>query len=295
MHQNDHMHDTLISASELNSLLRTGPAPWVMDCSFDLNDPLAGQKQFEEAHIPGAMHAHLDRHLSDKYHPAGAQAGRHPLPSPAHFENWLQSTGLAHGQQVVVYDRQGANYCGRLWWMLKWSGHAAVAVLDGGLQAWQAEGFPVESGPGALANTPASEPFRRQAPLVASVSTADIASRLGAPDLTIIDARAAPRFRGDVEPLDPVAGHIPGALNRPFPLNLDANGRFKASTQLRQEFEALLAGREPSSVVHHCGSGVSAVPNLLAMAIAGMGLTALYPGSWSAWCNTPETPIARSQ
>ena len=125
-------------------------------------------------------------------------------------------------------------------------------------------------------------------------TTADIAARLGAPDLTVIDARATPRFRGEVEPLDPVAGHIPGALNRPFALNLDGQGRFKPAALLRQEFEDLLAGRDPTSVVHHCGSGVSALPNLLAMAVAGLGTTALYPGSWSAWCNTPGSPIAKS-
>lgn len=288
------MHDTLISASELAALIRSAQKPLIFDCSFELSDANAGLAQFEQAHIPGAVHAHLDQHLSDKSHPEGARAGRHPLPPLDRFESWLQSTGLAHGQQAVVYDRQGANYCGRLWWMLKWSGHMAVAVLDGGLQAWQAEGQPVEHGPDTAPRAAADEPFRLQASLAPSVNTADIASRLGAPDLTIIDARATPRFRGEVEPLDPVAGHIPGVLNRPFAQNLGANGKFKPAAQLREEFETLLAGRAPSSVVHHCGSGVSALPNLLAMAVAGMGMTKLYPGSWSAWCNTPGTVRAKS-
>ena len=288
------MHATLISTQELASLIQCGPAPFVFDCSFELTDASAGPAQYQQAHIPGAAYAHLDQHLSDKRHPEGVRAGRHPLPAPSTIEAWLQQTGLAHGQQVVVYDRQGANYCGRLWWMLKWCGHEAVAVLDGGLQAWQAAGLPTESGASDQQRSPAAEPFRLQTPLVTALDTAQIAAKLGGADLTVIDARATPRFRGEVEPLDPVAGHIPGALNRPFASNLDAQGRFKPAAQLREEFEALLAGRDPAGVVHQCGSGVSALPNLLAMAVAGLGTTALYPGSWSAWCNTPGTPRAQS-
>ena len=294
MHQNVRMHTTLITPYELATLLQNGPTPLIFDCSFELSDPSAGHSHYLQSHIPGARYAHLDQHLSDKQRPEGALAGRHPLPSPAVFATWLQGIGLAHGQQVVVYDRQGANYCGRMWWMLKWAGHEAVAVLDGGLQAWEAAGQPIASGSDENLNPMPSDPFRLQAPLVKAWDTANIMARLGAPDLTVIDARATPRFRGEVEPLDPVAGHIPGALNRPFGLNLDEHGRFKPAAQLRQEFETLLTGRDPSSVVHHCGSGVSALPNLLAMAVAGMGLTALYPGSWSAWCNTPGTPRAKS-
>jgi thiosulfate/3-mercaptopyruvate sulfurtransferase len=191
---------------------------------------------------------------------------------------------------VVVYDRNGVNYAGRLWWMLKWCGHEAVAVLDGGLQAWTAAGETVASGP---AHTPSPQPFALAAPAVALTDTATVHGRLGQPNQTVLDARAAPRFRGEVEPLDPIAGHVPGALNRPFATNLGEDGRFKPAATLRQEFDALLAGRDPATVVHHCGSGVSAVPNVLAMELAGLGRQALYAGSWSEWSNTPGLPVER--
>jgi thiosulfate/3-mercaptopyruvate sulfurtransferase len=288
------MYSTLISTESLRLLQQNGPQPLVFDCSFDLNDAQAGPTQFQQTHLPGAVFAHLDQDLSDKAHPDGASAGRHPLPTRESFAAWLAAMGLAKGQQVVVYDRQGANYCGRLWWMLKWCGHEAVAVLDGGLQAWLAAGLPTESGAPHPLPAPAADPFRPQASQAPMVDTAFVLARLGDPGLTIVDARAPARFRGEVEPLDPVAGHIPGALNRPFGANLGSDGRFKPAAQLRQEFDILLAGRDPASVVHHCGSGVSALPNLLAMAVAGLGTTALYPGSWSAWCNTTGTPRAKA-
>jgi thiosulfate/3-mercaptopyruvate sulfurtransferase len=216
-----------------------------------------------------------------------ASGGRHPLPSRERFAAWLSSVGFANDMQAVVYDRNGANYCGRLWWMLKWMGHEAVAVLDGGLQAWQAAGGTTSGG-----DEPArfQSNFVPQQPLVALVDTRTVAARLEKADQTLIDARAAARYRGEVEPLDPIAGHIPGALNRPFTENLGPEGKFKPAAQLRAEFEALLAGRDPATVVHHCGSGVSAVPNVLAMQIAGLGPTALYAGSWSEWSNTPGLP-----
>jgi thiosulfate/3-mercaptopyruvate sulfurtransferase len=192
--------------------------------------------------------------------------------------------------QAVVYDRQGTNYCGRLWWMLKWAGHEAVAVLDGGLQAWQAAG-------GAV--TDRTEPSHFQSnfnlgrELRSLATTRDVQKALGKPSQTLIDARGAPRFKGEVEPLDPVAGHIPGALNRPFAQNMDADGKFKPAAQLKAEFAKLLAGRDPATVVHHCGSGVSAVPNIIAMEVAGFGPTALYAGSWSEWCSDPKRPVAK--
>ena len=196
--------------------------------------------------------------------------------------------------QAVVYDRQGANYCGRLWWMLKWAGHDNVAVLDGGLQAWQAAGGAVESGP-----QPQTSPSNYAlAPALTGLATIEtVANRLGRSTgegaQTLIDARGAPRFRGEVEPLDPVAGHIPGALNRPFTENMAPDGRFKPAAQLRAEFDALLGGRDPATVVHHCGSGVSAVPNIIAMEVAGLGRTALFAGSWSEWCSDPDRPVAQ--
>lgn len=283
---------TLIDVAQLQALIASGQPLMVFDCSFDLTSPAAGEQQFEQAHIPGAVYAHLDRDLSDKTGAAdAASGGRHPLPSRETFAAWLRSVGLSADMQVVVVDRQGANYCGRLWWMLKWCGHEAVAVLDGGLQAWQAAGGSVASGPDKTSR-PTGD-FTLSPARARLVSAQQLFEQLGHPDQVVLDARATPRFRGEVEPLDPVAGHIPGALNRPFGLNLTQDGHFKSAAQLRQEFDTLLAGRDPASVVHHCGSGVSAIPNVLGMEIAGLGRAALFAGSWSEWCNTPGLPMAQ--
>jgi thiosulfate/3-mercaptopyruvate sulfurtransferase len=267
----------------------------VFDCSFELMQAGAGDAQYAQAHIPGAARADLDRHLSAAENACdAASGGRHPLPSRETFAAWLSSIGFDNTMQAVVYDRQGANYCGRLWWMLKWAGHEAVAVLDGGWQAWLASGGASASGaPDTEAAQRSASRYLLAPARTALVATETIVKQLGRPAQTLIDARSAPRYRGEVEPLDPVAGHMPGALNRPFGNNLDANGCFKPAEQLRAEFEALLAGRDPATVVHHCGSGVSAIPNLLAMEVAGLGRTALYAGSWSAWCNTPGLPCAQ--
>ena len=294
------MYTTLISAEQLKGLLSSDTRLMVFDSSFDLMQPEAGLQQYRAAHIPGAVYANLDTALSAKHGVAGAHGvvvakddgppasgGRHPLPSREKFAGWLSSVGFANDMQAVVYDRNGANFCGRLWWMLKWLGHGAVAVLDGGLQAWQAAG-------GAVTDREEASHFQSNfvagEPLATLVDTRTVASRLVQSDQTLIDARAPQRYRGEVEPLDPIAGHIPGALNRPFSENLGPDGKFKPALQLRAEFESLLEGRDPSTVVHQCGSGVSAVPNLLAMQVAGLGPTALYAGSWSEWSNTPGLP-----
>lgn len=282
------MHTTLIEATELQRLMASGPTPLVLDASFELGNPQAGKAQYAQEHIPGSLHADLDQDLSD--HDQSPSAGRHPLPSREAFAARLVAWGLNPQQQVVVLDRQGANYCGRLWWMLKWCGHEAVAVLNGGLPAWKAAGGPVTADP---TPTPSPGRFVLGNSLVRALGTTELQQALGSPGQTVIDARATPRFRGEVEPLDPVAGHIPGALNRPFADNIGPDGRFKPAAQLKQEFLQLLGGRDPAGVVHQCGSGVSALPNLLAMEVAGLGRSALYPGSWSAWCNTPGTPRAR--
>lgn len=286
---------TLISAQQLQGLMASGKPLTVFDCSFDLSSPTAGEAQCAQAHIPGAVYAHLDRDLSDKSGAGDpASGGRHPLPSREAFAAWLRSVGFSSDHQAVVVDRQGANYCGRLWWMLKWCGHEAVAVLDGGLQAWQAAGGAVVAGPDTTARSAGSSgQFELAAPRARLVTAQAVFQDLGHPGQTVLDARATPRFRGEVEPLDPVAGHIPGALNRPFVQNIGEDGRFKPAAVLRQEFETLLAGRDPATVVHHCGSGVSAIPNLLGMEIAGLGRAALFAGSWSEWCNTPGLPVAR--
>jgi thiosulfate/3-mercaptopyruvate sulfurtransferase len=286
-------YTTLISLEQLQTLQASGQASLVFDCSFDLINPNQGPTQYAEAHIPGAVYAHLDNALSAKGDPTITQAasgGRHPLPSRENFAAWLGSAGFGNDMQAVVYDRQGANYCGRLWWMLKWLGHANVAVLDGGLQAWQAAGMPLAAGAEAAR---AATSFEVKAPLVKLAHVQAVQSQLGTAKQHVLDARATPRFKGEVEPIDPVAGHIPGAMNRPFATNLGPDGRFKPAAQLRAEFEVLLGHRKSEDVVHHCGSGVSAVPNILAMEIAGLNGSALFAGSWSEWCADPQRPVAR--
>ncbi|GKS88574.1 MULTISPECIES: sulfurtransferase [unclassified Acidovorax] len=296
-------YTTLISAAELQSLIASGAPRMVFDCTFDLTQPSLGEQQYRESHIPGALYAHLDRDLSAKHGAPGAggtivateadqpaSGGRHPLPNRDRLEAWLSRIGFTNGMQAVVYDRNGANYCGRLWWMLKWAGHDAVAVLDGGLQAWTAAGGDLASG-----DEPAhfQSNFKLGEPLRQLATAADVQAALGQDRQTVIDARAPARYRGEVEPLDPVAGHIPGALNRPFSENLGPDGRFKPAAQLRAEFEALLGARAPGTVVHQCGSGVSAIPNVLAMELAGFGKTTLFAGSWSEWCSAPDRPVER--
>ncbi len=284
------MYNTLISVTQLQSLMASQQPLMVFDCSFELMQPAAGDAQYQQSHIAGAVRADLDRHLSAKGTADAASGGRHPLPARERFAAWLGSVGLRPDMQAVVYDRQGANYCGRLWWMLKWAGHEAAALLDGGLPAWLAAGGAVEAGNGQARPAVA---YPLGAPKAVLTSTQTVVGQLGRAGQTILDARGAPRFRGEVEPLDPVAGHIPGALNRPFSDNLGADGCFKPAAQLKAEFDALLGGRDPASVVHHCGSGVSALPNLIAMEVAGLGRAALYAGSWSEWCSDPSRPVAQ--
>jgi thiosulfate/3-mercaptopyruvate sulfurtransferase len=284
---------TLISAAQLQTLLSSDTPCMVFDCSCDLMKPETGPEQYRETHISRAVYAHLDNALSakgDRSITRAASGGRHPLPARDVFASWLSSVGFDNSMQAVVYDRQGANYCGRLWWMLKWLGHEKVAVLDGGFQAWQAAGGAVASG---VEEARPATVFQLGEPLVQLVDVKEVVSNLGKPGQHVVDARGAPRFKGEVEPIDPVAGHIPGALNRPFNQNIGADGRFKDAATLRAEFTALLGQRDPTGVVHHCGSGVSAVPNILAMEIAGLGRTTLFAGSWSEWCSDPSHPVAQ--
>ncbi|MGP1681993.1 MAG: sulfurtransferase [Giesbergeria sp.] len=294
----------LISAQELLALRSSDTPCMVFDCSFDLPQPSAGHAAFVQAHIPGAVYAHLDENLSALHGAPGADGsvitahaadrpmsgGRHPLPTRERFAVWLSGVGLANGMQAVVMDRNGGAYCGRLWWMLKWMGHDAVAVLDGGLAAWREAGGEVASGEEPAhfqTNFTVREPLR-------TLRTADeVQAQLGTPGQTLIDARAPERYRGEVEPLDPVAGHIPGALNRPFTQNFGPDGRFKSAELLRSEFAALLGTHGAVGVVHHCGSGVTANPNLIAMELAGYAPAALFAGSWSEWCSDPARPVAR--
>jgi len=277
-------YQTLISAQELQALLSTGPAPLLIDLSFDLAATEAGQQTFAAGHLPGAHYLHLDRDLSAA---KTGKNGRHPLPERQDFAQKMAGLGLSPGRQVVAYDAQGGMYAARLWWMLRWLGHANVAVLDGGLPVWTAQGGALSS---AAAPAQAAQ-FEPGPALVDSIDADALQASLG--QVLLIDARAPERFRGEVEPLDAQAGHIPGASNRLFKNNLQADGRFKSAALLRAEFDALLGQRQPGQVVHQCGSGVTACHNLLAMQHAGLAGAKLYPGSWSEWSADPKRHVAK--
>ena len=279
-------YTTLIDTTEL---ARHGgdPAFVVVDVRHDLAQPGYGENAYAQAHVPGAVFAHIDRDLSA---PATGRNGRHPLPTPEAAAAVFGRLGIDTTKQVVAYDQGSGVYAARLWWMLRWLGHDNVAVLDCGFAKWSREGRPVESE--ARAAKPATFLPARVRP---TVNATGVAASLPRHDLVLLDARAAERYRGDVEPLDPVAGHIPGALNRPHSRNVAADGTFRSATELLGEFEAMLHGRSPGDVVHYCGSGVSACHNILAMTIAGYPLTRLYPGSWSEWCADPKRPVAKGQ
>lgn len=274
----------LISAQALQARLAAGLPTVVLDTRFDLAQPAAGAAAYAAGHLPGAVYAHLDQQLSGAK--TGAN-GRHPLPERGSFAAWVGAQGIAPGVLVVAYDDQGGPYAARAWWLLRWLGHAEVAVLDGGWAAWRAAGGALDT---ALPTPAGGAPYPASAtPAMPTVDAAALLAQLGR--VRLVDARAAERFRGDVEPLDPVAGHIPGATLRFFKDNLQADGRFKPAEQLRAEFSAWAAA--PERVVHQCGSGVTACHNLLAMAHAGLDGALLYPGSWSEWCADPARPVAR--
>ncbi len=286
------MFTTLITAEELAKHL-DDPTWRILDVRHDLTDAAAGQRAFAGSRIPGAVFLDVEHQL------AGTRTGsngRHPLPSRDDFLALAAQAGIADDTQVVVYDASGGSFAARVWWMLRWIGHDQVAVLDGGLPAWEAAGLPIDRAP--LAEGAAALPGPRgtlslRTPRVATVDAEDVLANLTQPAFAVLDARAAPRYRGEVEPLDPVAGHIPGALNRPFNENLDANQRFKSPEVLRDAFSTLLGGRTPQHLVHQCGSGITACHNLLAMEAAGLTGSRLYPGSWSEWCADPSRPVAK--
>jgi thiosulfate/3-mercaptopyruvate sulfurtransferase len=274
---------TLISVDALRALMQRGEPLVLLDCGFDLVDTAAGARAHAQGHLPGAFHADLDRDLSA---PKTGRNGRHPLPTRETFAQTVARWGVRPGVAVVCYDNHGGVYAARAWWMLHWLGHADAAVLDGGKAAWVAGGGALE------ATLPTLDAGAAPYPLGSgTMPTVQADALLGAHQHTIVDARAAERFRGEVEPLDPVAGHIPGARNRFHKENLAADGRFKPAAELRAAFLALHS--EPARVVHQCGSGVTACHNLLAMEHAGLQGSALYPGSWSEWCADPSRPVAR--
>ncbi|HET6632481.1 MAG TPA: sulfurtransferase [Rhodanobacteraceae bacterium] len=277
------MFRTLIKAGELAA--RAQPT-LVVDCRFSLADTEAGARAFAEGHVPGAVYAHLDRDLSGP----GEGLGRHPLPQPAAFAATLARWGWRPGLQVVAYDDAGGAMAARLWWLLKLVGHEAVAVLDGGWQAWREAGLPVET----TAQVPQPVPLHTLSFDAGRIVYVDeLQHLLGQSGTLLLDARAAARFRGESEPVDAVAGHIPGARNRPLGENLDQDGHFKAPERLRQEFDAALQGRAPGSVLHMCGSGVTACHNLLAMEHAGLHGARVFAPSWSGWISDPSRPVER--
>jgi thiosulfate/3-mercaptopyruvate sulfurtransferase len=278
-------YTTLIDAAALRELLASATPPVLIDARFDLADPAAGERAYGEAHLPGAHYLHLDRDLSAA---KTGRNGRHPLPQRSKFADRVGALGIGPRTQVVAYDAQGGIYAARVWWLLRWLGHETVAVLDGGLPAWIAAGGVLSDTQAAPAATAA--PYPDRASLVSSIDADAVLARLGRTPL--IDARAPERFRGEVEPLDAQAGHIPGALNRCYRDNLRADGRFKSAADLRAEFTPLLGDAAPGEVVHQCGSGVTACHNLLAMEHAGLAGSLLYPGSWSEWSSDPARPIA---
>jgi len=275
---------TLVSALELSRHL--GDPGWIVyDCTHDLMKPAFGPETYAAGHIPGAIFVSVDDDLSSA---KNGRNGRHPMPAPEAFAQVLGRTGFDGSQQVVIYDGQGGMPSSRLWWMLRWMGHDAVALLDGGFKGWVAAGHPVSTDvPKPVART--FVPSVREA---MRVDAAFVAGQVGGSAIRLVDARAADRYRGENEVIDPKAGHIPGALNRPWGQNLGADGRFKPAGVLREEFTALFAGYGASETVHSCGSGVSACHNLLAMEIAGLAGARLYPGSWSEWIADPARPIA---
>ncbi len=278
--------DTLISADELAAAQKSGKPLLVLDCSFELTDPQAGQRAYEGGHIPGARYVHLDKVLSAE---KTGRNGRHPLPSRETFAVTMAQVGLDADTQVVAYDNAGGMYAARLWWMLRWAGHQAVAVLDGGIAAWKAAGHALGTDtPSALAQGS----FRLKPSLVTTVSYDEVKANIDQQDRLVLDARAPDRFRGENETMDPVGGHIPGARNRLFKDNLGADGRFKSPAQLREEFDAITGGLPAAELINQCGSGVTACHNLLAMEVAGLRGAALYPGSWSEWSAQPGAPIA---
>ncbi|MBA5688497.1 sulfurtransferase [Rugamonas apoptosis] len=283
------MHTTLIDAATLAGHL-TDPDWIVIDCRHDLMDLEAGRAAYAAGHIQNAQFADMEHDLAGpKVGPDGKFHGRHPLPDRAALIEKLRQWGVNDQSQVVAYDAHGGMYAARLWWLLRWIGHPAVAVLDGGLAAWHEQGLPLVT---PVATRPRGHIMEKPT-LTKTVTAAELVGNLAGGMLKVIDARAPDRFRGENEVMDPVGGHIPGAKNRFFKDNLLSNGRFKNATQLTREFGPLFD--TVSDVVMQCGSGVTACHNLLALEVAGLSGAALYPGSWSEWCADPARPVAKGE
>ena len=279
------MTTALISVAELLPHVET-PDWLVVDCRFDLTRPAAGEEAYRHGHIPGAVYAHLDRDLSSPITPT---SGRHPLPTPEQLAATLSRWGVKKDVHVIVYDADAGAYAARLWWLLRWIGHSKVAVLDGGLKAWQAAGLPVTPlVPIRIASRFVAKPDRD-----AWVDAAQVAERVQRNDWRLLDARAPERFAGTVEPLDTVAGHVPGARNHPFATSMGPDGRFLPAAQLRDRFEKSQDGVADSRTIAMCGSGVTACHLLLAMEAAGKPGGKLYAGSWSEWIRDPARGVSK--
>jgi thiosulfate/3-mercaptopyruvate sulfurtransferase len=278
------MHDKTVSTTELAAHL-TDPGWIILDCQHDLINHAFGREAYAREHIPGAHFVSMEADM------AGVKTGRngrHPLPTPEALAATFGRLGITAGRQVVAYDSSQNNYAGRVWWTLRWLGHRTVAVLDGGLGKWKAEGRPL------TADVPAPQPaaFSGSPDDSMHVSADAILAAIGKPGLKVVDARAADRYSGAAETIDPVGGHIPGALLRFWKENINPDGTYKSADVLRAEFLKLLAGTPPAEVVHQCGSGVSACNNMVAMELAGLPGSRLYVGSWSEWCSDPARPMA---
>jgi thiosulfate/3-mercaptopyruvate sulfurtransferase len=278
-------YTTLIAASELATHLDK-PNWIVLDCRFSLTDSSSGAKAYRHGHIPGARYADLNRHLSS---PVKSYTGRHPLPNFSVLTKQLGLWGVKNTSQIVVYDDASGAFAGRMWWLLRSMGHQQVAVLDGGIQHWQKQNLPLTT---ALPNIIPGQ-FRSYLDPGQWLITADVENGLATRCITLIDARTPQRFQGLQEPIDPIAGHVPKALNRPFQCNLGKDGLFLPATQLNNQFQTLTANRNPKQIVHMCGSGVTACHNLLAMEIAGLTGSKLYAGSWSEWIVDKNRAVAK--
>jgi thiosulfate/3-mercaptopyruvate sulfurtransferase len=283
---------TLIDVASLRVLMAK-PGVAVFDCRFDLASPEAGRAAYLRGHIPGARYLDLNRDLSA---PVSSVTGRHPLPDPQALTAGLAAAGVTEGSQAVVYDDSNGSFAARAWWLIRTLGHRQVAVLDGGMTAWQHAGGAVESGEPARTS---AEHARRESPgaepsyASAALGTGELIAALEDSRTLLIDARAPERFAGKVEPIDPVAGHIPGAVNHPFGMNLHPDGRFLAPEELRRRWRDRLGDRSPAEVIVMCGSGVTACHDLLALEHAGLPGARLYAGSWSEWIRDPRRPVAR--
>jgi len=273
----------LLSAQEVFAEQRRGTCI-VVDCRFVLSDPGSGYEGYLKAHIPGAIYAHLDNDLSS---PVTSSSGRHPLPEADSFAAFLARSGWQPGITIVAYDEVDGSIAARLWWLMKYFGHDA-ALLDGGFSAWQSAGYELESGQVAVATT---VPVKLNKRNDMAVHTRTVLESLGSDDMVLVDVRASERFRGEIEPIDPVAGHIPGSVNYPFQLNHSSSGKFKPAHEIRKGLQTLPGDQETKDWVYMCGSGVTACHTIFAAELAGLHRSKLYAGSWSEWIRNPSRPV----